>query len=758
MRYLWLLSGVLMLLCGMYCCASPRAFATPDGRTFELVSPAYKGGYGATHIEAVALNGDSVAFYSPGVFEGAPAGLSENVDSLDYLSRRETTGWSTVPVMPPDELLTYVFDRDISPTLEETMALGKPGTSEEAAYQEGTQEEFILHDTGMPDISAGWELAGKTLKTLNEEQIILVYQGASEDFCHLFFESIPSSRKANSGVLLENAKQLSPSRAYEQQIYELTRGCGGEPVELRLVSVDAKDNPVSPKCPVVLGITDDYSEFTRSAFNAIATDGGSVFFTTCVNEDKVDHQLFVRLGGAKTIEISKPLGDKCGSQISCPEASERPNASFAGASEDGSKVFFTTTAPLVSEDKDSGNDLYMATLGCSAGSECSVAERDVTSLTQVSRDLNGGEAGVQGVVKVSPDGSRIYFVASGDLLDDADRSMLEAEGRPVPKSGADNLYVFDSIDDQTSFIGDLCSGLDASGAFEDSRCPSRDGVDTALWLSNLSSSESQTAGVDGRYLVFSSYAQLTNDDTDAARDIYRFDALKGTLQRVSGGEMGHDDNGNGSQFDASIPQGHHGGYVRFQYELDSRAISEDGSRIIFMTAEPLSPAATNGLVNLYEWHEGPGGGGSVSLVSGGSSGTSVEDAVIAPGGNDVFFVTTQGLVREDTDGQSDIYDARLNGGFPSLPASSQPCSGDACQGPLTNPAPLLVPGSESQTPGENLQVSTPAKAVKKPTGKKPKKKAPEKRKIESKKRKVAKGKSTRKRSPRNEVQNGGRLK
>ena len=113
-RCLWPLSGVLMLLCAMYCCASPLAFATPDERTFELVSPAYKGGYGATHIEAVALNGDSVAFYSPGVFEGAPAGLSENVDSLDYLSRREATGWSTVPVMPPDELLTYVFDRDIS--------------------------------------------------------------------------------------------------------------------------------------------------------------------------------------------------------------------------------------------------------------------------------------------------------------------------------------------------------------------------------------------------------------------------------------------------------------------------------------------------------------------------------------------------------------------------------------------------------------------------------------------------------------------
>ena len=41
-------------------------------------------------------------------------------------------------------------------------------------------------------------------------------------------------------------------------------------------------------------------------------------------------------------------------------------------------------------------------------------------------------------------------------------------------------------------------------------------------------------------------------------------------------------------------------------------------------------------------------------------------------------------------------------GFPQAPAAAQPCSGDACQGPLTNPAPLLIPGSVSQVPGENL--------------------------------------------------------
>jgi hypothetical protein len=80
----------------------------------------------------------------------------------------------------------------------------------------------------------------------------------------------------------------------------------------------------------------------------------------------------------------------------------------------------------------------------------------------------------------------------------------------------------------------------------------------------------------------------------------------------------------------------------------------------------------------------------------------VEDVVISPDGSDIFFDTTQGLVPQDTDGAPDVYDARVDGGFPPEPGPIQPCSGDACQGPLTNPAPLLIPGSVVQVAGGNL--------------------------------------------------------
>ena len=124
---------------------------------------------------------------------------------------------------------------------------------------------------------------------------------------------------------------------------------------------------------------------------------------------------------------------------------------------------------------------------------------------------------------------------------------------------------------------------------------------------------------------------------------------------------------------------------------------------MFTSAEPLSPEVANGLDNVYEWHEGSGGEeGNVSLISSGDAEAPVEEVMISSVGNDVFFVTTQGLAPQDSDGVDDIYDARIGAEFPRIAAPLQPCSGDACQGPLTNPAPLLVPGSISQKPGEDF--------------------------------------------------------
>jgi hypothetical protein len=417
-------------------------------------------------------------------------------------------------------------------------------------------------------------------------------------------------------------------------------------------------------------------------------------------------------------------------------------------------VYFTTTTPLTAGGTAAGSNLYMAGIGCPDGpaEACAVSERSVTLLTQVSHDPDGVPAEVQGVVRTSPDGSRTYFVARGVLTNEPG-----PEGR-VPLEGADNLYVYtvgsgtsenSSTSGSIKFIADLCSGEELSGVVVDSACPeslisetqgpARN--DSPLW-SKPEFREAQTTA-NGDFLVFSSYARLTDKgveaDVDSGRDVYRFDDRTGVLERVSIGEASYDANGNNSAFSATIAPAHSGGPVSFQYEMDNRAISENGERIVFTTSGSLSPNAINGLENVYEWQEGQDGGeGSVSLISSGDSSAPVEDVVISPGGRDIFFITVQKLLPEDTDEAFDVYDARIDGGFPEPFTGREECSSDACQGPLTNPAPLLVPGSVAQAPGENL-VPPAVKSTVKPKVAKSKKK-PKRRKgiSKAKKRGVSK--------------------
>jgi hypothetical protein len=727
--------GVLVVLVVMVAVAlallvSVPALALPEGRVYELVSPIFKGGYGvAGPVQAVALDGESAAFESQGAF----AGTDSNVLDKTYLARRGPTGWVTSPLQPPAELAPTSGVFDFSPTLQSVLASSFLGANTGIGDFHSDDNDFLLHDTSTPDTSADWAVfGGFLLEALDGNPPAVQEAGASADFCHLVFES--------SAVLLPAAINT------ENQLYELSAGCGGEPA-FRLLGLNNSGGLIEPKC-VQLGAGNIGAS---SASGAVSADGSEIFFTVKTQRTEKgckgsSSQLFVRLGGSRTVEVSRPLApcDPKGSvegEVPCEGAAARPFAEFAGASRDGSRVFFTTTASLVGEDTDASNDLYMASIGCpGGGDECEPAQREVTSLVQVSHAPGVGEmADVQGVLRVASDGSRVYFVARGVLGEGAN-----AEGQ-TPVKGADNLYVYDALSGRTVFIADLCSGPALSGVAEDLRCPrdlNGEGTsrnDTSLWLETK---EVQSTS-DGGFLVFSSYGRLiahgAQADTDDARDVYRYDASTGALDRVSLGEAGHDANGNGAEpslgaFDAHITgAGLTVARVVDQEELGGRAIDGDGSRIVFTSAEPLSPDAVNGLINVYEWRKEPGWPeGRVSLISSGTAETSDESPVITPSGRDVFFTTSAGLVPEDTDGKADVYDARLGGGFPSAPTSVRECSGDACQGSLTNPAPLLVPGSVSQASGENFAaVSSPV--VKAKAKAKPKQKAKAKKKKRKKK-------------------------
>jgi hypothetical protein len=696
-------AGVVSLV--TFCAMSAAAAALPEGRAYEMVSPPEKGGYdagGALGDFAAAPDGSGFAFGSIGVFAGVPS----DPGIMVYFASRGPEGWSTLPLSPPPALGPGTqpegdpidFSADLGLGLSEIY----PGQNRGQAT---TREAVVyyVHAPGSPDTPERFAQASPVLRNVAGGTLQTSYEGANADLSRLIIKSGPALEGAVPAAV------STPGQLYEAE------GAG----TLRPIGVDDQGNAIN--CALTLGTNNE-------RFNAVSADGSKVFFTC-------GGQLYARINATSTIEVP-------------PKAT----TAFQGASADGSRVFFTTSQSLLAEDENSANDLYMA----------EIEGEQIGRLVQVSHDPHAGEASdVQGVVRISGDGSHVYFVATGVLTEGAN-----AEGEE-PVKGADNLYVYDAKTEKAAFVADLCSGPILSGAVADPRCGSnlsnqqgylvslqqpphsrerhRPINDSMLWEAQDLTREAQVnecgaplpgectgAREAGRFLVFSSYAQLTPDDTDGALDVYRYDAGTGRLTRVSVGEDGYNADGNEAFDEANLADAGNivaeeftanariqappfrAGQVRVQHELRTRSISENGSRIVFTTASPLSPGAVNGHADVYEWHEG-----HVGMISSGTSVSADLSPVITPSGMDVFFLTQASLLPQDTGGEADVYDARLGVGFPLAPSLPAGCSGEACRGPLTAAPVPLVAGSLTQPAGGNVtRSSSTARGKAKPNARK----------------------------------------
>jgi hypothetical protein len=686
-------AGMAVAIVSVLACFTATAAALPEGRAYEMVSPPFKGGYPTFPVGlAVSLDGQAVKFTSVGVFADASNDFAAN----GYLASRGAGGWTTSSLSESSGGALWSGPEEASPDLSRFLYNVATGNNDNAAKLSSSKTIWLRQvGDGVSQVSPVMETEGHVaLNTL------LGVRGASDDFAKLVLD-IFSDEPAYH--LIADDEMREGKALFEAE---------GPSAPLRLVGIDNSGKAIKRYCSVELG-------GRNGAFNAISADGTKVFFSTdinaqtaasCVGNPARPEVLFVRVNGSKTLTVSQSVPALCTEEPCKAAANTTPKeAVFQGAFENGSEAFFTTTQPLVNGDKDSGNDLYMAQIGEAAG------EPAVTNMVQVSHGASQTEAAdVQGgVLAMSPDGSHVYFVAHGRLTEGPN-----AEGAE-PAAGAENLYVYDVAASQLKFIADLCSDAKRSGSVPDRQCGANlnsellgENVinDSHLWQLGGEHVEAQTTS-DGRFLVFSTYAALASNDTDTARDVYRYDSEAGTLDRVSVGEAGYDENGNAGAFDAGIvARPRFSGKLTGQNEMESRAITKDGSTIVFTTAEPLSPRATNGQPNIYEWHDG-----RVGMISTGAASQADRAPVITPSGRDIFFETVASLSSQDTDGQYDIYDARIGGGFPLPPASRSECAADACQGPLSAAPAPLTPGSISQQAGGNIPAAKTAPKVKRPT-------------------------------------------
>jgi hypothetical protein len=425
----------------------------------------------------------------------------------------------------------------------------------------------------------------------------------------------------------------------------------GPPV---LVSTGPSDNSSDP-----------VSQIQNLSGVGISTDGSRIFFTSSLHlvpgdEDGTCPETYY-YGPHPCSDVYERSGGQT-TLVSTGPTSGVGDATFAGASDDGSRVFFETDEALVPEDRSrsfgrpNGLDVYERTNGQTT--LISTGPRGNATTSEPSRFLH-----------TSPDGARVLFSSVNPLVPEDTNAVndiyerfngtttLISTGPPGPGS-APVQYVGASRDGTRVFFL-TGSPLVPTDTDNQTDLYERSGGQTTLLSTGPSGGNGPWsvpfngfagASEDGGHVFFATQESLVPSDTDSCGtdqfgnpnpclDIYeRFD---GQTTLVSTGP-----NSNASNEQHILGVSHVPGVV-----------SADGSTVYFETYEPLVPSDTDGTaIDVYKWS-----GGRTTLVSTGPAGGNSPNhsaflAAASRDGRDAFFRTYEALVSSDTDNAQDLYE------------------------------------------------------------------------------------------------------
>ncbi len=670
-----------------------------------------KGGvaaYESTAPAQVSTSGEGIAYMSNSAFPGA---LGNTALLAAHVSTRFPSGWTTAEWTPQilraaalkGYLATYEFSADLSQGFLQVplMQLTEDATPYVTnLYQRHVDGTYSVINAAKPTTSVE-ELCGPGLLSVCWEVADgSAFAGASSDFKHVAFES--------NAQLTPEAPGGSNLGSLRESLYENRAG------QVKLIGILPDGNPATSSTAGA-GTSAFYpisvQESQKRAEHAMSLDGSHVVFqapsdggTPVLGGTPIPAQnelleVYDRIGGSETLELSAPAPG------ATPANGTAEPATFWAASADGSRVFFTSAAELTTQSNtgtaNDGEDLYeyYFELGRETG--------HLTDLTidTSPEDVENGAA-VQGVVDVSADGSYVYFVAHG---------VLDA-GKGV--AGQPNLYVVHDGGKPT-FIATLKSGICSRSENKSS--------DSCDWSPIPAELEAYVTP-DGKHLAFMSTASLSTANyptgydnidpvtSEADSEVYEYSVSSGEeaggLVCASCEPQGAPPTGNallgGMANAALVPEP---GAQKYQgvstpfYRV--RSVSDNGARV-FYTA-PASQVAPFERVQEYE-RDGEGTctteGGCQYLLSS-SGGESDQFLGASAGGGDVFFSTADPLASTDTDKLTDVYDARVGGGFP-VPTEAR-CQADCRQASV---APAIQPPTSVAVgaPG-NLPAPTHANAA-----------------------------------------------
>jgi hypothetical protein len=758
----------------------------PDCRAYELVTPPYKEGFELQPPTAVSEDGSRVIVGGIGAFAGSEANTTTFEPNLYELSRVPGTGWMPTPLDPrtsefsAGEPILGGVSADLGSTL---WMLHTPSQSVYVHdfYVRGADGSFTKVGPAFPETVTQGPPGPEMLPPQAQDGGGLLPQilGVSRSLTHIFY-AIPAEAKGGpeGAVPYLWPGDTTVRVNLGHTLYEYSGAGATEPV---LVGVKnegrLKGQPhvnegaeLVSQCGTILGSALGLAG--ASAYNAISESGARVFFTPvpathgtaqthCNQFDEGTGpslgELYVRENESRTILLTARSPSDC--TEACASSLPR-DANFEGASRDGSRAFFTSTQQLLNsatQDPAADDSAYAEGHGCSlttGPSGCNLYEYDFNAPSGHSLALvapgssTPGIQGVQGVVRISADGSHVYFVANNILA--SNENTNEERAQP----GADNLYVSEADPagrSRTVFIARLQAPAEEGSCFafpeeeEIEACLNTRVEDAAVWQ-RLDKDRPAEATPDGRFLVFANRAHLTKDDSskeangEPLRQLFEYDAQSGGLVRISAGhrtpagyecpktreiEEGFDCDGNiqtasnRPEF-AQLPD-YAGADFQSSVESRTRFVSSDGSHVIFTSAAALAPQAVSsarpGCANIYEYRSSGAGAGNVYLISDGEDLSKNKPGlcgsrfpVVDSTGEDVFFETGDRLVPQDADTQRDFYDARVSGGFPA-PVSPVTCEGGACQGPPGAPPAFPAASTGTTTPEGNL-ASPPAPLIK----------------------------------------------
>jgi NHL repeat len=684
-----------------------RTFATfqtgglaglPDGRVYEQVSPRQKNGNNAGVVgqgEAAgyadaSAAGDRVSYFQDGPFGATSSGA----DEYSVASRDPSSGWETSAALPPEgiangdilgrEAQSFLASADLSRfvfaalgpfTKENSSTAGDENLGLYRASGNSSEPEWLSRPT-FPSFSEAKPEPGKI-----EAPEILPIGGSSPDLGTVYFTYF--------GTLVPADQSRAPFVAGNGPwgFYEWKEGA--------LTSAGVLPNePGEPGYeagkPAESGKPDPY--------------------------------------GAVPAVLSHPPTERREAGRIYPF----PDPFLNEVSKDGSKAFFVSPEPEHATEAGTPTELYVR----------EQHEHGPATTTLVSRDeLNGGmpapgsgaETAVAPVntqwapkayVYASPDGSRAFF-ESMDKLTDAGHG-----GEPI--GSGPWTYEFNVSTEKVTYLPGVVGPIAASSQdgssfiFENTQAGKIElwsggpaPVEVASFSNPSPPSEPEFEGAaasDGAVFVFDTNTVITRgsqtfNNSAGLEQAYRYEVSSQTLSCVScapgGAQQSPVEAGRtGSGVEA-------GGHPR---KARARAIADEGRRVFFATAAKLVSRDVNGVTDVYEWEQaGTGGcrsaereGGCVYLISSGTSPSPSFYLDNDESGENVFFATKQGLTAGNTEASYDIYDARVNGGFPQAASSTECASGCRTPGgspvlsaPLTTafgPSGNLAPPAESQLP------------------------------------------------------------